>query len=379
MRGHPVFFWAESPERPEGRQDMNSGMKCVFFVIAATTLPPYLFPMKKRVEFFLYPGMVALDVTGPLDVFTTATELLSQAGREGGYEPVFGAMVPGPVPTSSGLCLLADRRPGEADSDILLVPGGLAAEAVSDDPSVVRLVGAASQRAQRVVSVCSGAFLLAAAGLLDGRRATTHWLVASRLGKRYPKVVVEPDAIYVLDGDIATSAGVTAGIDLALALVEEDHGPALAVEVARYLLLYRRRPGNQSQFSAPLSLQARAGERFKALFEWVETHLDQPLTVEVLADRTHMSPRTFARIFPSETGMSPGRFVEQLRLDRARELLESGAEGLDQVARDSGFGREERLRRAFQRRLGLSPAQYRAHFIKGEQDDEGTHLRNIHL
>lgn len=204
-------------------------------------------------------------------------------------------------------------------------------------------------------------------------------MMTDRLAELYPDICLEPDSIYVQDGNIATSAGVTAGIDLALAMVENDFGPSVAIEVARLLLLYRKRPGNQSQFSTTLALQAKACKRFKPLVDWAETHLHHKLTVDQLAEKAHMSPRTFARIFPSETGMSPGRFIEQLRIDRARELLESGAEGLEQVARESGFGREERLRRAFQRRLGISPAQYRAHFIKGEQHDQRSYIRNIHL
>ncbi len=345
------------------------GRNCLFFVIAVNLWILYIVPMKKRMEFFLYPGMIALDVTGPLDVFQTANELLSRNAREGeGYELVFSALEPGLVATSSGLRLYADSNHGMQTTDSLLVPGGIAAETISSDSAIVQAVGLAARKAQRIVSVCSGAFLLAAAGLLDGHRVTTHWIVADRLADRYPNVCIEPDAIYIQDGNIATSAGVTAGIDLALALVEDDYGPTLAIEVARILLLYRRRPGNQSQFSTPLAMQAKAGKRFKDLFDWIETHLDQNLTVERLAEQAHMSPRTFARIFPSETGMSPGRFIEQLRIDRARELLESGIEGLESVAHESGFGREERLRRAFQRRLGISPAQYRAHFKKNQRN-----------
>ncbi len=338
--------------------------------------------MKKRIEFFLYSGMLALDVTGPLDVFQAANTLLSNNNKEQeGYQFVFSALEPGPVPTSSGLKLHADSRQGMQATEILLVPGGMAAEARSHDPVIVQAVRIAARKAQRIVSICSGAFLLAAAGLLNGHRVTTHWKVADRLADCYPEVRVESDAIYIQDGSIATSAGVTAGIDLALALVEDDYGPTLAIEVARILILYRRRVGNQSQFSTPLAIQTQAGKRFKNLIDWVENHLDQNLTVEHLAEQAQMSPRTFARIFPSETGMSPGRFIEQLRIDRARELLESGAEGLESVAEKSGFGREERLRRAFQRRLGISPNQYRVHFnkIKGEHYVKTSYLRDIHL
>ncbi len=336
--------------------------------------------MTKQIEFFLYPGVVSLDVTGPLEVFSSATELLHHDGRlNEGYVPAFSSLCPGAVKTSSGLVLNADVRPGLKERSILLVPGGLVAENTSTDPEVIRAIRAAARKADRIVSVCSGAFILAACDLLEGRRATTHWLVADRLAELYPNITVEADAIYVQDGHISTSAGVTAGIDLALALVEEDYGPSLAIEVARVLLLYRRRPGHQSQFSTLLSIQAKAVEKFSGLVKWMEDNLDQNLTVERLADQVHMSPRTFARIFPSETGMSPARFVEQMRIDRARELIESGTEALEAVAQESGFGREERLRRAFLRRLGISPAQYRAHFIKGELNDKTTHLRDIHL
>ncbi len=336
--------------------------------------------MKKQIEIFLYNGVVSLDVSGPLDVFAAATGLLNSSGRTGqGYEAVFSAVAPGPIRTSSGLTMLADLKTGEQSPYILLVPGGMIAEEISGDPSVLAAIKCAAIKSERLVSVCSGAFILAACGLLSGKEVTTHWMVAGRLAKLYPAVKVDPDAIYIQDGMVSTSGGVTAGIDLALAIVEEDYGPALAMEVARMLLLYRRRPGNQSQFSSPLTMQARAGSRFNELISWMDQNLSRKLTVEELAEQANMSPRTFARIFPSETGLSPSRFVEQLRIDRARELIESGADSLDTVASESGFGREERLRRAFQRRLGVSPAQYRAHFLKGDNYDKADDLRNIHI
>ncbi|WP_320170659.1 DJ-1/PfpI family protein [Maridesulfovibrio sp.] len=338
----------------------------MFLIIAAKYVLFYFVSMKKQMEFFFYQGILALDVTGPLDVFHAADLLLARGGRSGeGYELIFSATEPGPVSTSSGLRFCADTTPGKHVIDTLLVPGGPEAEKAATDPANILSIRSASQKAVRTVSVCSGAFLLAAAGLLDGRRATTHWAETDRFAELYPDIRLEPDAIYVQDGNVSTSAGVTAGIDLALALVENDYGSSLAIEVARLLLLYRKRPGNQSQFSTTLALQAKVGKRFKPLLDWLENNLDKKFTVDQLAEKANMSPRSFARIFPSETGMSPGRFVEQLRIDRARELLESGAQELEWVADKSGFGREERLRRAFQRRLGLSPAQYRAHFMKG--------------
>lgn len=359
---------------------LRLGSKCVFFVIAARREPLYLAPMKKRMEFYFYQGMVALDVTGPLDVFHAADELLAMSGKEHeGYVLTFSANEIGPVATSSGLTFHADILSGTHEVDTLLVPGSMVAETASADTANVLAIRMAARKAKRIVSVCSGAFLLAAAGILNGRRATTHWLMADRLAELHPSIRLESDAIYVQDGSVSTSAGVTAGIDLALTMVENDYGPTVAIEVARLLLLYRRRPGNQSQFSTMLALQSKVSKRFKPLVDWVEAHLDHKLTVDQLAEKAHMSPRTFARIFPSEIGMSPGRFVEQLRIDRARELLESGAEGLEQVARESGFGREERLRRAFQRRLGISPAQYRAHFRTGEHHDQRSDIRDVYL
>lgn len=323
--------------------------------------------MKQRVVFFLYPGIVSLDVTGPLEVFAMATELLARDNKPGdGYVPVFAASTCGPVRTSSGLLLIAEVALESTKPDILVVPGGPDAELTAANAETQRQVRGAAARAGHVASVCSGAFILAACGLLDGKRAATHWMVAARLAEMYPQVCVEPDAIFVHDGNLSTSGGVTAGIDLALDMVEQDHGNRLAVEVARVLLLYRRRPGNQSQYSTVLAAQAHAG-RFAGLVRWMEGNLAENLTVERLAEAAHMSPRSFARVFPAETGCSPARFVEGMRMDRARELVESGVDSFAVVAHQAGFGSEERLRKAFVRRMGLSPYQYRQHFFKGQQ------------
>ena len=339
----------------------------MFFVIAATAVIFYCVSMKQRVVFFLYPGIVSLDVSGPLEVFAAATGILEGSGRKGqGYTPVFTACAPGPVHTSSGLELTAQTTLENVSPDILVVPGAQNAETAAKNPQVIELVCAAAARAGRIAAVCSGAFILAACGLLNGKRAATHWLVPNRLAELYPQVAVEPDAIFVRDGRVSTSGGVTAGIDLALDMVEEDYGDWLAVEVARVLLLYRRRTGNQSQYSSALAAQVNAG-RFAPLVRWMEANLDKNLSVECLADMAHMSPRSFARVFPFQTGSSPARFVEGLRLIRARELIEAGADSFASVAQLAGFGSEERLRKTFIRRLGLSPHQYRSHFFKGEQ------------
>lgn len=339
----------------------------MFFVVAVMAVIPYCLSMKQNVVFFLYPGIVSLDVSGPLEVFAAATELLARdnKGTEG-YAPVFAACASGPVRTSSGLALMADVPLESTRPHILVVPGGPDAELAAADAEIVRQVRGTAARAGHVVSVCNGAFILASCGLLNGRRAATHWMVATRLAEMYPQICVEPDAIFVRDGHISSSGGVTAGIDLALDMVEQDYGDRLAVEVARVLLLYRRRPGNQSQYSTVLAAQAHAG-RFAGLVRWVESNLAENLTVDRLAEAAHMSPRSFARVFPAETGNSPARFVEGQRITRARELMESGMDSFAAVAQQAGFGSEERLRKAFVRRLGLSPHQYRQHFFRGQQ------------
>lgn len=326
----------------------------------------------RHIVFALYPGFVGLDLAGPLDVFSCAVRLAERQGGPVPYRCHFVARTTGPVVSSSGLSVLADTLPDAFDATVagsdapaphtLVVPGGVTPGREGDDPDLRAMVAGLAARARRVVSVCTGALLLASCGLLDGRRATTHWQACARLATAYPAVRVEPDAIFVRDGEVVTSAGVTAGIDLALHLVEEDLGPATAMEVARLLVVYRRRVGNQSQFSAPLRAQARAGARFGPLHVWMEARLGEELGVERLAGQAHMSPRHFARVFPQETGMSPARYVEQLRLDRARELLESGESHMQTVAAAAGFGSEERLRRAFQRRMGVTPSQYLEHF-----------------
>jgi len=321
--------------------------------------------MSHLIDFVLFPNALGLDITGPLEVFNTATQLLRLKGGSGGYRARFAAAKKGPVRLSSGLEVIAQSKMGDGPAaDILLIPGGIGANDAVDNDEFIARVREGAQKAARIVSVCSGAFILAAAGLLDGRRATTHWRVSDDLIRQYPKVNVVPDAIFTRDGNVYTSAGVTAGIDLALALVEEDLGGSIAIEVSRMLVLYFRRPGTQSQFSAPLKSQEAAGERFASLHAWLLEHIDETVSVETMADRVSMSPRNFSRVFKAGVGMTPGRYVETLRLDRARELLAAGDDTLETVAEASGFGREERLRRAFMRRYNITPAQYRLHFSK---------------
>ena len=266
-----------------------------------------------------------------------------------------------PVRTSSGLKLAADTTLDDSDNPhTLVVPGGQGTR--SPDPSIIEWLRCRALHAQRIVSVCTGAFLLAEAGVLDGRRVTTHWGQCDTLARRFPRLDVDPEPIFVRDGNVATSAGVTAGIDLALALVEEDHGREAALTVARHLVMFLRRPGNQTQFSAQLSAQVAQREPLRDLQQWISEHPSEDLSVDALAERVNLSPRQFARAFAAEVGVTPGRYVDRVRLETARRLLEDTVESIEHIARTSGFGTPEPMRRAFLRVLGVSPAEYRRRF-----------------
>jgi transcriptional regulator GlxA family with amidase domain len=283
---------------------------------------------------------------------------------EARYRVAMAGPVPGLVTGSSGLQVLAEYGWADLEDDIdtLLVAGGNGARLVSQDPLLIATLQRLAPKVRRIGSVCSGAFALAAAGLLDGKRATTHWARAMQLRAQYPKVLVEEDAIFCRDGKTVTSAGVTAGLDLALGLLEEDAGFEVAMQVARYFVMYLRRPGGQSQFSAQLQAQMAGEGPMSKLALWILQNLELPLGVPVLADQVHMSPRHFQRRFTQELGISPAAFVEAARLDRARHLLEGSDISIDVVARRSGFSSTERMRRALTRRLGATPRLYRARF-----------------
>jgi len=317
----------------------------------------------RTVLMVLFEDVQSLDVTGPLEVFTGANAWRASRGEDPAYEVRTASLGGRAVRTSSGLRVipdsdLRDYRP--ARPDLLIVPGGEGSR--RPDPELTGWLRAHGRQAGRLVSVCTGAFLLAAAGLLDGRRVTTHWFYCAALAAKYPELNVEADPIFVRDGNVATSAGVTAGIDLALALVEDDLGRDAALDIARHLVVFLRRPGNQAQFSAQLAGQLASREPLRDVQRWIAEHPAADLSVETLASQASLSPRQFARAFAAEVGMPPGRYVDRVRLETARRRLEDTGDGIEQTARSCGYGTPEAMRRAFVRALGVSPGEYRRRF-----------------
>jgi transcriptional regulator GlxA family with amidase domain len=314
----------------------------------------------RRVVIAAFPRVQTLDVLGPAEVFATATRL---AGGTEGYETEVVAAQAGPLRTSSVALhpdLTIDECRGRIDT--LLVAGGRGVHDAARDERLVAWLAGAAKRSRRVTSVCTGAFLLARAGLLHGRRVTTHWASCAELARRHPELEVEADPIFVRDGDVITSAGVTAGMDLALALVEDDLGREVALQTARWLVLFLKRPGGQAQFSAQLAAQMAEREPLRELQQWLPDHLGEDLSVPALARRACMSERNFARAFRDETGMTPAAYVETARVESARIALETGDLPVEAIARQAGFGTVETMRRAFRRRVGVSPAGYRGRF-----------------
>lgn len=323
--------------------------------------------LTRRIVFIAGPGVEILDLVGPLQVFARAAEM--HARENPGSPPIYSVEVATVSSRRSliancGLHITADKtfREVRGTIDTLLVAGGDAIEQNEVTPEAVRWLKRISPRIRRVGSVCTGAMLLARAGLLDGRRATTHWNWCQTLIKRAPHARVDADPIFVRDENVYTSAGVTAGMDLALALVEEDHGSRLALQVARNLVLYLRRPGSQSQFSAALSLQLTDRKPLRELEAWVLDNLQKPLTVPLLAQRVAMSPRNFARVFAKEMNTTPAKFVERLRVEAARRRLEESHNSMEMIAGECGFGNVNSMRNIFQRTLKIAPGQYRRHF-----------------
>lgn len=315
--------------------------------------------MQRRVVIVVFPGFQLLDMAGPADVFAAAGLL----APEDGYRVEVAAVRAGPVPAANGVTVTAAML-GEIAGpvDTLLVAGGMSVpEALADRELVAGIAGLAGA-ARRVASVCTGAFLLAEAGLLDRRRATTHWLAADALRSRYAGVEVDPDPLYIEDGDVWTSAGILSGVDLALALVARDHGHELARDVARGLVVYLHRPGGQSQFSTPMRAMTPRSEPLRELQAYIDANPAADLSVPALAERARMSERHFSRVFTRQTGLSPGRYVERSRADAARRLLEVTDHPLDTVARESGLGTAETLYRVFRRHWRVSPGEHRRRF-----------------
>src|SRR5258708_1822406 len=308
---------------------------------------------KSMIGVLVFPAFQLLDAAGPISVFEIAGRI---KGASASIKVL--AATPGEVRSSSGVALLARSLGSASAFSTLIVAGGEGVRSAATCERTLRFVRAAARRGCRVASVCSGAYVLAEAGVLDGRRATTHWGRTRHFLASYPKVKLEPDRIFVRDGNIWSSAGISAGIDLALAMASEDFGDEVARSTARQLVIYHRRAGGQSQFSSLLELKAPTG-RFGAILSWAREHLDQPLTVTRLAEQAGMSSRHFARAFVAETGATPSKAVERLRIEVARQRVQSSGEAIELVARSTGFRDPERMRRAFIRAFGQPPQSLR--------------------
>ena len=308
--------------------------------------------MKRRLDVLIFPSFQILDAAGPIAAFEIAARY-----EPGAYEIQVIAAQAGWVESSSCAALRASGLP-QTPPDTLMVVGGDGTQHAEVVDPLLEHVRATAGVARRIASICSGAYILAGAGVLDGRLATTHWNRSQQFARRFPKVRLQADRIYTRDGEVWTSAGISAGIDLALAMIADDLGEDIARKTARQLVIPHRRAGGQSQFSPLLETQ-KADGRFAALLDWARTRLAEPLTVEQLAEQACMSPRHFARAFSAETGVTPAKAVERLRLETARTLVEADVRSLDSIARDAGFGEVERMRRAFIRAFGRPPQALR--------------------
>ncbi len=332
-----------------------------------------IIPMKNRkkiktrlISMVAYKNAGLLDISGPLEVFTLANVFISkETGSDiPAYKTEILSTKKGPVVMSSGITLYADRAfsSSAAGTDTLMVAGGPGADEAAKDEELIKLLRKVKNRIRRLASICNGAIIFAEADLLNRRKATTHWAICDQLARDYPEVQVEHDTIFVRDGHIYSSAGVTAGIDLSLALLEEDYGRKIAMTVAKFLVLFMKRQGGQSQFSSYLSLQSNGNGHLKGLPEWIINNPGKNLSIEELAAKAAMSERNFSRVFTKETGMSPGKFIESVRIEYAASCLENTKMSFDQIAEASGFRSAERMRRAFVRHLHVLPGTYRKRF-----------------
>lgn len=316
----------------------------------------------RRIEFVVYERGNVLDIAGPLQVLTSCNELLAHRGHDPAYEPDVVSAKPGLVKTSSGLGVAANELSDvAAPLDTLVVCGGHGVHGAVANAELLHWLVMRARKARRVASVCTGAFLLAAAGLLEGRRAVTHWAHCDELADSYPGIHVEADPIFIEDGDVWTSAGVTSGIDLMLALVERDLGRDLALAVARQIVVYLKRPGGQAQFSAELELQDRT-DRFHRLHAWMKDNLENDLSVPNLASSVGMSERSFIRRYKAATGVTPAHAVVRIRVETAQRQLCGSDLSVKEIARRCGFGTEETMRRSFIRQVGTAPSEFRKRF-----------------
>ncbi|WP_434707707.1 GlxA family transcriptional regulator [Pseudomonas sp. R1-1] len=326
--------------------------------------------MPKAIHVLAFANMQILDVTGPLQVFASANDLARQRGMPVPYAPTVIASGGGAVMSSAGLAVLAEPLPSEP-SDTMIIAGGWGIYPAAEDLQLVDWVRQHGNQCRRVASVCTGAFLLAASGWLDGRRVVTHWTRCEQLAQQHPNLRVEANPIFINDGPVWTSAGVTAGIDLALAMVEEDLGRDIALDVARHLVVFLKRPGGQSQFSVTLSLQNQ-GNRFDELHAWIAENLTCDLGIATLAEQAGMSERSFVRHYRADTGQTPARAIELIRVETARRLLSDIGLPVKRIAAHCGFGSEETLRRSFLRAIGVTPQAYRERFSLSAAADPAT-------
>lgn len=318
---------------------------------------------RKRVGFLGYDGVMALDLAGPIDAFTTACIEGPDGQAENCYDVVIIGLSAKPFTAESGIVFKPHTTISRApELDTLIVPGGKGLRVPDTQTKAAEWISSRASGIRRIASVCTGVYALAAAGLLNDRRVTTHWRHARNLAERFPRLKVDPNALYLRDGPFYTCAGVTSGIDLSLALIEEDFGSRVALAVARELVVYLKRPGGQEQFSEPLQYQTQTTDAFADLAVWVRGHLRQNLSVKMLAEKACLSPRHFSRRFKDVFGSTPATFVEDLRLGEARERLTVPAQSIEHVATSVGFTSADAFRRAFERRFGVRPSMYRKHF-----------------
>jgi len=312
----------------------------------------------KRIGILGFEGIMGLDLVGPAEAFATA-----KVNQESGYEILIVGISGKPFTAESGVVFRPQKTLASVSSlDTVIIPGGRGIRDPATNARIAEWLQSRSGRLRRIASVCTGIYGLAASGLLDGRRVTTHWRFARDVALRFPKLRVDPDALFIKDGRFYTSAGVTAGIDLCLALIEEDFGPSVALSVARDLVVHLKRPGGQEQYSEPLRFQVQSADQFADLAAWVTGHLEQDLSVEALAGRAHLCPRHFTRCFKRALGSTPAAFVEETRLGEARRRLSARQETIDRVAASVGFSSADAFRRAFLRRFGVTPSSYRGRF-----------------